>query len=241
VRLIAATNRDLAREVRAGRFRLDLYYRLNVVQLTTEPLRNRPEDIAPLCTSFLGRLAVENGLPSKRVSPAALRLLMSCSWPGNVRQLHNVLERAALLTDAAEIGESDVRPLLEPEETGDTSESPVPLLAATRLSDAPEFSPADDLSPGCGSCRGPEPPCRSAEGAFPTLAECESRLLRFALETCHWNQSAAARLLHIDRRLLRRKMHFHDLQDSRSTGARCPHGEIKGGNRSRCGVACESP
>src|SRR5208283_2038972 len=96
VRIIAATNRDLRGDVAAGRFRLDLYYRLNVVKLTTIPLSQRPEDIEPLCHGFLERWSIENGLPPRRVSAAALRMLIDYDWPGNVRELQNVLERATV-------------------------------------------------------------------------------------------------------------------------------------------------
>ena len=100
VRIIAATNRDLCGDVAAGRFRLDLYYRLNVVKLTTTPLSQRPEDIEPLCHGFLERWSIENGLPPRRVSAAALQMLMDYDWPGNVRQLQNILERATVFTDS---------------------------------------------------------------------------------------------------------------------------------------------
>ena len=103
MRIIAATNRDLRGDVAAGRFRLDLYYRLNVVKLTTTPLSTRPEDIEPLCRGFLERWSIENGLPPRRLSAAALQMLMDYDWPGNVRQLQNVLERATVFTDSEEI------------------------------------------------------------------------------------------------------------------------------------------
>ena len=117
VRIITATGRNLALEVGSGNFRLDLYYRLNVVKLRTTPLRDRPEDIEPLCRHFLARLAVENGLPQKRVAASALRILTACHWPGNVRQLQNVLERIAVFTEADELTEEHVRRLLEPDVT----------------------------------------------------------------------------------------------------------------------------
>ena len=89
VRIVAATNRDLAEEVRRGRFRLDLYYRLNVVALKTVALSDRVEDIEPLALYFLNKMAVEHGYPLKRLSAAAIAALQAYSWPGNVRQLQN--------------------------------------------------------------------------------------------------------------------------------------------------------
>jgi DNA-binding NtrC family response regulator len=96
VRIVAATNRDLAEEVRSGRFRLDLFYRLNVVALATVALRERADDIEPLAVHFLNKMAVEHGYPLKQLSSAAIAALKAYSWPGNVRQLQNALERAVV-------------------------------------------------------------------------------------------------------------------------------------------------
>jgi len=93
-RLIAATNRDLEQEVREGRFREDLYYRTNVVEVLLEPLRNRREDILPLARSYANRFA---GGPV-RLSPQANQCLLVYSWPGNVRELRNAMQRACLLS-----------------------------------------------------------------------------------------------------------------------------------------------
>ncbi len=95
VRIVAATSRDFTREVAAGHYRLELHYRPNVMRLTTTPLGRRPEDIESLCRCFLERWSIENGPPRYWLSPTAARWLMACDWPGNVRQLQNVLERAA--------------------------------------------------------------------------------------------------------------------------------------------------
>lgn len=97
VRVVAATNKDLKEEVEAGRFREDLYYRLNVVHLHIPPLRQRPEDIPLLATHFLKKYAVENARGEVRLSPEAMKLLVQYSWPGNVRELENVMERAVIL------------------------------------------------------------------------------------------------------------------------------------------------
>jgi DNA-binding NtrC family response regulator len=104
VRIIAATNVDLQQAVREGRFREDLYYRLNVIQLELPPLRNRREDIPLLVAHFLKFYAEENGLPARTLAAETLRMLMDYEWPGNVRELENVIERGVVLSTSAEIG-----------------------------------------------------------------------------------------------------------------------------------------
>jgi len=107
VRVVAATNRDLEAEVRAGRFRRDLFFRLSVLPLTVPPLRQRMEDLPLLAESFLQRFATEGGRP-KRLSAGGLKRLLAHSWSGNVRELRNVLERAALLAQGDDIGPEDL-------------------------------------------------------------------------------------------------------------------------------------
>ncbi len=99
VRILATTNRDLAAEIAAGRFREDLYFRLNVVALRVPALRERPADIAALATYFARRFAEVNGLPDRPIADAAMRRLMTHGWRGNVRELENTLHRAVLLAE----------------------------------------------------------------------------------------------------------------------------------------------
>jgi DNA-binding NtrC family response regulator len=103
VRIIAATNVDLRQAVREGRFREDLFYRLNVITIELPPLRLRREDIPLLVDFFLKKYAEENDRPVRHITPEALRPLMSYSWPGNVRELENVIERAVVLSSGTEI------------------------------------------------------------------------------------------------------------------------------------------
>jgi DNA-binding NtrC family response regulator len=121
VRLLAATNADLWREVQAGRFRDDLYYRLNVISIEIPPLRDRSEDIPTLAAHFLGRYAAENDRPVAGFTPRAMDALSEHHWPGNVRELENVVERAVVLCRSTLIDVDELpaalrqpRPPLEP-------------------------------------------------------------------------------------------------------------------------------
>jgi transcriptional regulator with GAF, ATPase, and Fis domain len=98
VRLVAATNRDLAEEVRAGRFRSDLYYRLNVFPIRVPPLRERREDIPQLVAHFAAKYGARFGRTIQRIDRRTMILLESCPWPGNVRELENAVERAVILS-----------------------------------------------------------------------------------------------------------------------------------------------
>jgi two-component system, NtrC family, response regulator AtoC len=109
VRVIAATNRDLPEAIRAGRFREDLYYRLNVVTLTLPPLRERKEDIVPLIEHFLSRFG-SAGYGPRRFAPEALKVLVDYPWPGNVRELANTIERLLILAPRDVIGPDDLPP-----------------------------------------------------------------------------------------------------------------------------------
>jgi DNA-binding NtrC family response regulator len=104
VRIIAATNVDLKQLVREGRFRDDLFYRLNVITVDLPPLRQRREDIPLLVDFFLSRYSEENERPRRRMTPEGLRPLLSYSWPGNVRELENVIERAVVLSSGQDVG-----------------------------------------------------------------------------------------------------------------------------------------
>ncbi len=104
VRLLATSNRNLGEAVAAGRFRQDLYFRLNVVALRIPPLRERPADIGLLAEHFAARFARENGLPARPLSVEARRLLAAHAWPGNVRELENIIHRAVLLAAGEELG-----------------------------------------------------------------------------------------------------------------------------------------
>ncbi len=108
VRLIAATNRDLRAALEGGTFREDLYYRLNVVPIDIPPLREHKEDIPELVNHFFARFAKDNGKEIHTITPAALSVLMDYHWPGNVRQLENIMERSVALSSGLALDVSDI-------------------------------------------------------------------------------------------------------------------------------------
>src|SRR6266545_4766085 len=118
VRVVAATNRDLDEMLQEGRFREDLYYRLNVIEVALPPLRQRPDDILPLAEHILAQAAGKSGAPQDvRLHPATQRALLAYHWPGNVRELSNVLERGLALCQAGEIHIEDLPTRCEPRAT----------------------------------------------------------------------------------------------------------------------------
>jgi DNA-binding NtrC family response regulator len=127
-RLIAATNRDLEKEVAEGRFREDLYYRLKVVTLRIPPLRERPGDVLQLADHFLALFCQEHGKPPKRLSPDAAELLTRFPWPGNVRELRNVIESSVIFHQGDEIGPGDL-PIEVRESSGGVSAPGAPVQA----------------------------------------------------------------------------------------------------------------
>jgi DNA-binding NtrC family response regulator len=108
VSVIAATNRDLRAEVAAGRFRGDLFYRLNVVEVALPPLRDRREDIPYLTAAFMRDASQRMGKPLNGLTPAAERALLAARWDGNVRELKNVIERACMLTDGTLVSDREL-------------------------------------------------------------------------------------------------------------------------------------
>jgi DNA-binding NtrC family response regulator len=120
-RIVAATNRDLLDEIDSGRFREDLYYRLNVVPIYLPPLRERREDVAPLVDFFLKRYATQNRKEIRRFTAEAMRMLRDHDWPGNVRELQNYVERAVILGDGPDLTSEHLPPQLR----GETAPRPI--------------------------------------------------------------------------------------------------------------------
>lgn len=146
VRIVSATHKNLAREVQEGRFRQDLYYRLNVIEIDIPPLRERLEDLPELCEALLARIAAESGLPEPRLTPGALAQLARYPLPGNVRELENLLHRAMALSDGGELSfgtlETSFSSLTAP--AGDpTLTAPAALAITTAVPPAGALLPAD--------------------------------------------------------------------------------------------------
>jgi DNA-binding NtrC family response regulator len=181
VRVIAATNCDAEEEVRGGRFRQDLLYRLNAVTIHLPPLRERLEDILPLATHFARRV-VRAGDPPVNFSREALQLLESYNWPGNIRELENAVVRAAALCD------NTVRPEDLPERIRNFSSAP-----------PPEAEAASHLH------------VEQGEEEWPPLSEIEGRYVARVLAHTGGNKQAASRLLGIDRKTLQRMIKRHHL------------------------------
>ncbi|HEV2671864.1 MAG TPA: sigma 54-interacting transcriptional regulator [Gemmatimonadales bacterium] len=129
VRIIAATNADLAAEARAGRFREDLFYRLNVISLHLPPLRERDEDVLLLAAAFLKKFSAQYGLPEPSLNPEVRRALLAHTWPGNVRELRNAIERALLLSTPGDLDLGELAP------AGSAVAAPGALPFPARLAD----------------------------------------------------------------------------------------------------------
>jgi len=191
VRFIAATHRDLEAEIGAGRFRQDLYYRLNGITLTIPPLRERRSEILPLVRSFLTQFAREMGdRPAPEVSPEAARLLEAYSWRGNVREVRNVVERALLLCEGSEI---------LPEHL------PIESMAANAISfanvPAPGMTPPPP-TPAALPAAAPVPADFARPTAPMNAAEDEKERILRVLAECAGSQTRAAKVLGIARSTL---------------------------------------
>ena len=112
VRIITATNKDLNKEMKEGRFREDLFFRLNVLNIKVPPLRERRSDIPLLVKHFMGRICDEHGVKNKQIMPPAVKLLSNYQWPGNVRELRNFIEKVIVLVDREEIYPKDIYPII---------------------------------------------------------------------------------------------------------------------------------
>ena len=188
VRILTASNEDLAKLVREGRFRDDLYHRLNVISVQLPPLRDRKEDIPLLIERFLEQFCHENGKPPRQFSHGAMKLLMDYDWPGNVRELENVVERAVVLSTQEGV---DVDLLPENVRTRE-------IVKGVRLQLA-EFLPPLPGEVG-GRTTAPAP------SLFEILEEVERRIIVDMLERTNWNLTEAAERFQIPLSTLNQKI-----------------------------------
>ena len=211
VRVISATNRRLLNLARSGAFREDLYYRLNVFPVYVPPLRDRREDIPLLVTHFIAALSAEAGRRVTGISPAALELLQSYNWPGNIRQLENAVYRAIVLSDEAVLDAVDFPQILAQtagrEEALKAGESlttaSAPVHIDQTIARARETTPAGQVSDRF----------LNPKGEITALAEIERELIVFALKHYGGRMARVARALGIGRSTLYRKLHEYGLGD----------------------------
>jgi DNA-binding NtrC family response regulator len=189
-RIVAGTNVQLERAVAEGRFRADLYYRLDVVRVDLPPLRERRGDIVLLAEHFAREIAARRGGPVKRLGADAREALESHSWPGNVRELRNVMERATLLVEGDVIGVRDIG-MSEGEKVGRSG-----TASSIRPSGLPTFPPS--AAPSLGTI--------SLPAGGLTLSEIEREAIRLTMIHTAGNLSAAARILGISRPTLTRRL-----------------------------------
>ncbi len=214
VRIISATNRDLIADVKQGRFREDLFYRLHVFPITVPPLRQRLADVPALARHFLARFAAEEGKRIRLVTPEALGVLSAFRWPGNIRQLENALFRAVVLAETETLGLAEF-----PQITGQVTGQPSgPDAAPIEFGEPlePDFQPiilapdGADFTPIAGA----DFPLPAAEalalldagGDVRPLEELEAEVIRYAITHYRGQMSEVARRLKIGRSTLYRKL-----------------------------------
>ena len=225
VRIISATHHDLAKRVSEGKFREDLYYRLNVIELTMPPLRERDGDIAILSRHLLAKLARDSGYPQAQLTPKALRKLENYDFPGNVRELENILERALTFVEGNMIEAEDIHvnenrlpahnePAVAPQPVHAYQPPPQPYPYPPQQ---PAYAPPphyphrdEDSAPYPQEAATYTPPPRSAAQLPDDLEDymqtMEKNLLLKALEDCNYNKTKAAEKLGISFRAMRYKL-----------------------------------
>ncbi len=182
VRVIAATNKDLLKEIEAGNFRMDLYHRLSVILIHVPPLVERKDDISLLAQSFLHEICNDYGMPAKRISEPALEALRSLPWTGNIRELRNMIERLIILSDKT-ITDADVKAFANPS---------APVIVAASTSSQPDFEQFKNFQ------------------EYKDFAERE--YIKFKLEKNNWNVSKTADDIDIQRSHLYSKIEKYGLK-----------------------------
>ncbi|KST57374.1 Fis family transcriptional regulator [Methylobacterium sp. GXS13] len=203
IRLVSATNRSLLDLVKQGKFREDLYYRLNVFPMTLPPLRARREDIPDLVRSFCARFSAEEGKRVRAIAPEAMALLTRYPWPGNVRQLENALFRAVVLADCDELTVAEFPQIAAQVEGFD-----VRIPAAPTQPQMPAYAPEPVREIVRVEVRDPHAMSLVTEetGEMKTMEVLETEIIRFALQFYRQRMSEVSRRLGIGRSTLYRKL-----------------------------------
>jgi len=233
VRIVSATNRDLIADVKQGRFREDLFYRLHVFPITVPPLRERPADIPALARHFLALFAAEEGKRISLITPQALQLLCAFRWPGNIRQLENALFRAVVLTDGdsidvdefphitAQLSAVAATALAGPAETP-SAERPHEAVA-----EAASFVDHGPMAPSLPTIAAADAlPLLDADGEVRPLETLEADLIRYAVTHYRGQMSEVARRLQIGRSTLYRKLEALGLNTGSSDGTAADTGSV---------------
>jgi DNA-binding NtrC family response regulator len=212
VRIISATNRNLIADVKAGRFREDLFYHLHVFPLSVPPLRTRSEDVPDLVRHFLTRFAAEEGKRVRGISREALSLLAAANWPGNVRQLENAMFRAVVLAEGEEIGINEFPQIAAQVFSDEASipqlSEPSPAIAASWPDGPADVVPVRIATPAHTL------PITDSHGDVRPLEEIERDSIRFAISHYRGQMSEVARKLRIGRSTLYRKLEGLGLEDA---------------------------
>jgi len=193
VRLLSATHKNLAREVEQGRLRQDLYFRINVIELTVPALRERKEDLPALTTALLEKIAMENGSEECKVSDSALQALAEYSFPGNVRELENILQRAATLCENSTIERENLEFISTPG-AGHANLLVEPVPTVREEADASDFAAELELA------------LDEDFSLEKHLEAIEIEAIEKALEETRWNKTAAAKKLGMSFRSLRYRL-----------------------------------
>ncbi len=213
VRVISATNRNLADEVKNGTFREDLYYRLNVFPIEVPALRNRSDDVPALISHFIQRYNAEERRDVRGVRHEIMEVLTAYAWPGNVRQLENTIFRAVVLAEGAYLSAEDF-PLLAAEFASAGIEAGPPMLGG----DDGAHEETGDHAPAAHQGGGDEAvSIFDRDGHLRSLQEIEKDLIQLAIETYDGKMSEVARRLGMGRSTLYRKLREHDLEVKRAS------------------------
>jgi DNA-binding NtrC family response regulator len=206
VRLVSATNRNMIEMVKAGKFREDLYYRLNVFPIMIPPLRDRKDDIPALVNHFITRISAEEGRKVRGIQQNALSMLQAYAWPGNVRQLENTVFRAIVLCETDLLDIQDFPQIASLVEGYDVVVPPAPIAIAAPLANRTNSSQVSD-----GSALGI--PIVTEGGHIRKLEDVEADMIKLALHRYRGQMSEVARKLGIGRSTLYRKMRDFGLEE----------------------------